>query len=51
MTRDKVARAIRGQRGTLDSPTGGLLVKEARFELRRVKNVDENDVLEVRIRA
>jgi len=51
MTRDKVYRAIRGARGSLDNPTGGLIVKEQRFDVRLVRSDEETNYIEVRLRA
>jgi len=51
ITRDKLYIACRGKRGSFDNPTGGLVVKEPRFEVRVVKNPDISNVTEIRLRG
>jgi len=50
-TRDKIYIAIRGNRGSFDNPTGGLLKKEPRFETKVTSEVGETNVRLIRLRG
>jgi len=50
MTRDMLHRACRGQRGSYDNPTGGLIAKEPRFETKLVSSPEETNLRMYRIR-
>ena len=49
-TRDKIYIAIRGNRGSFDNPTGGLLKKEPRFETKVTSEVGETNLRLIRLR-
>ena len=50
MTRDKIYKAARGREGSFDNPTGGLIVKEPRFETRTISTESESNMREFRMR-
>ena len=50
ITQDKLYVAIRGKNGSFDNPTGGLLKKEARFEVRQTNNPEEANAKSIRLR-
>ena len=43
MTRDKLHRAARGQKGSYENPTGGLMMKDPKFETKIVSSSEESN--------